>query len=138
MFVYKRKIYGYLCDIYGHLNNSSYLQIYEEARSEALIAMGLPISKLIEIDLQIYLTRVELIYKKGIPNDETITVKSQIVKMNRLRATWLQEIFDKQGELCNSATIDGVFVKNGKPVRIDKTIYKIFEKYNSAKVKATV
>lgn len=131
MFVYKRKIYGYLCDIYGHLNNSSYLQIYEEARSEALIAMGLPISKLIELDLQIYLTRVELIYKKGIPNDETITVKSHIGKMNRLRATWVQEIYDEKGELCNSAEVDGVFVKNGKPTRIDKSIYQIFAGYNS-------
>ena len=135
MFIYKRKIYGYLCDIYGHLNNSSYLQIYEEARSEALIEMDLPISKLIELGLQIYLTRIELTYKKGIPNDETITVKSRIVKMNRLRATWLQEIYDEKGELCNTALVEGVYVSNGKPVRLDKKIYSIFEKSYSEKTK---
>ncbi len=134
MFVYKRKIYGYLCDIYGHLNNSSYLQIYEEARSEALTEMSLPISKLIELDFQIYLTRVELIYKKGVPNDETITVKSQIHKMNRLRATWLQEIFDENGELCNRALVDGVYVKSGKPARIDKDLYQIFQKFYEPKL----
>ena len=135
MFIHKRKIYGFLCDIYGHLNNSSYLQIYEEARSEALIEMGFPISKLIELDFQIYLTRVELFYKKGIPNDEIITVKTSIAEMNRLKATWKQEIYDSKGELCNSAFIDGVYIKNGKPNRIDKDIYCIFEKFYKEDIK---
>ncbi|MFC1887703.1 acyl-CoA thioesterase [Candidatus Cloacimonadota bacterium] len=134
MFEHKRKIYGYMCDIYGHLNNSSYLQIYEEARSEALIEMGFPISKLIELDIQIYLTRVELVYKKGIANDEVITVKTAIAKMNRLKAVWKQDIFDSQGELCNTAIVDGVFIKNGKPARIDKEIYQIFENFYEAKI----
>jgi YbgC/YbaW family acyl-CoA thioester hydrolase len=129
MFVYKRKIYGYLCDIYGHLNNSSYLQIYEEARSEALIDMGLPISKLLESGFHIYLTKVELYYKSGVPNDEIISVKSSIIKMNRMRATWKQQIYDESGNLCNEAFVEGVFIKNGKPARIDKDIYEIFEKY---------
>jgi len=129
MFNHKRKIYGYLCDIYGHLNNSSYLQIYEEARSEALIDMGLPIVKLIELDIQIYLTKVELVYKKAIPNDITITVKSSIVKLNRLRATWKQEIYDEDDELCNIALIDGVFISDGKPARISKDLFQIFKKF---------
>ena len=103
--------------------NSSYLQIYEEARSEALIDMGFPITKLIELNIQIYLTRIELIYKKSIPNDEQITVKTTIAEMNRLKALWRQEIYNEKGDLCNIAMVEGVYVVNGKPARINKEIY---------------
>jgi acyl-CoA thioester hydrolase len=135
LFIHKRKIYGFQCDIYGHLNNSSYLQIHEEARSEALAEMGLPITKLIELNILIFLTRVELIYKKGVSNDSTITIKSSITKMSRLKSTWLQEIYDEEGELCNVAVVEGVFIVNGKPGRIAKEIYQQFVQFAETKSK---
>jgi len=129
MFIHKRKIYGFLCDIYGHLNNSNYLQLYEEARAEALSEMDLPIIKLLDYNIQIYITKAEINYKKGIPNDITVSIKSSILRLNRMRSTWNQEIFNESGDLCSSAIIEGVFVKNGKPVRVDKELFKIFEKF---------
>ena len=130
MFIHKRKIYGFLCDIYGHLNNSSYLQLYEEARAEALSEMDLPIIKLLEYDLQIYIIKVEISYKKGVPNDEAITIRSSIIRLNRMRSTWKQEILNQNGELCSEAIIEGVFVKNGKPIRIDKDLLRVFEQFS--------
>jgi acyl-CoA thioesterase FadM len=47
-----------------------------------------------------------------------------------LRSTWKQQIFNSEGMLCNQATIEGVFVKNGKPHRIPKEILAKFSTFN--------
>lgn len=123
MLIYKRRIYGFQCDIYGHLNNSYYLQIYEEARADALTGIGFPVKRLIELGIHIYLIRVEIDFIRGIPMEEDIIVRSRIEKMNRLSGFWRQEIYDSQDNLCNVALTRGVFVKNGKPLRLNKEIY---------------
>jgi len=64
---YKRKIFGYECDIYGHLNNANYLHLLEEARADALEQMQLPVRKLAEMGFHIYLTNIELSFIKGLP-----------------------------------------------------------------------
>ena len=128
---YKRKIFGYECDIYGHLNNANYLHLYEEARADALEQMDMPIRKLNDMDYHIYITNIELTFKKGIPLEETITIKSSINEMNRVSAIWEQKIYNSKNELCNTALVKGVFVKNGKPVRLPKEIYKRFKKYST-------
>ena len=68
---YKRKIFGYECDIYGHLNNANYLHLYEEARADALEQMGLAVRELNKSGYHIYLTSIELTFKRGIPLEET-------------------------------------------------------------------
>ncbi|MBN1949274.1 MAG: acyl-CoA thioesterase [Candidatus Cloacimonetes bacterium] len=123
MLIYKRKIYGFQCDIYGHLNNSYYLQIYEEARADALTSIGFPVKRLIELGIHIYLVRVEIDFIRGIPLEEDITVRSRIEKMDRLSGLWRQEIFDSRENLCNTALTRGVFVRNGKPARLNKETY---------------
>ncbi|HCX72791.1 MAG TPA: hypothetical protein DHM37_03650 [Candidatus Cloacimonas sp.] len=126
---YKRKIYGYQCDIYGHLNNANYLMIYEEARSELLMKLGYSLEKLKQMGLHIYLTRVELKFKNAVLMEDNIIVKTTIAKINRLHSTWQQQIYNSVGELCNQATIEGVFVKNGKPQRISKEILAKFTSF---------
>lgn len=126
---YKRKIYGYQCDIYGHLNNANYLMIYEEARSELLLKLGYSIHKLKQMDLQIYLTRVELQFKRAVELEDKVTIKTKIVEINRLRSTWIQQIYNSNNQLCNEATVEGVFIKKGKPTRIPKEILAVFKSF---------
>ncbi|MCK4312568.1 MAG: acyl-CoA thioesterase [Candidatus Cloacimonetes bacterium] len=126
---YKRKIFGYECDIYGHLNNANYLHLYEEARAGALEQMGLAVRELNQSSFHIYLTSIELTFKKGIPLEETVTIKSSINEMNRVSTLWEQKIYNSKNELCNTAIVKGVFVKNGKPVRLPKEIYTQFNKF---------
>ena len=126
---YKRRIFGYECDIYGHLNNANYLHLYEEARADALEQMGLAVRELNKSGLHIYLTSIELTFKKGITLEEIVTIKSSIKEMNRVSTIWEQKIYNSKNELCNTAIVKGVFVKNGKPVRLPKEIYKQFNKF---------
>ncbi len=129
VFEYKKKIYGYECDIYGHLNNASYLQILEAARSEALIDMELPIARLLELGLQIFVIRYELDYQKAIELEEWIVVKSHFQGMNRLKSEWIQEIYDSSGTLCFKSRLIAVFASNGKATRISNEMYSHFCKY---------
>jgi len=66
VFTYTKKIYGYECDIYGHMNNAIYLQLLESARSEALIDMDMPLSRLKEMGIQFFVYRVEMDYLKSL------------------------------------------------------------------------
>lgn len=124
---YKRKIFGYECDIYGHLNNANYLHLYEEARADALEQMKMPVRKLSEIGYHIYLTEIELKFLKGLPLESTVIIKSFIQSSNRLQAAWKQEMYNEENELCNWAIVKGVFVKNGKPARLSKELFDFFE-----------
>jgi YbgC/YbaW family acyl-CoA thioester hydrolase len=123
---YTRKIFGYECDLYGHLNNANYLHLYEEARAVALQDIGLSVNELNSLNWQIYVTRVELDFIKGLALEEVATVKSTVVKISRVSSLWQQEIYDSAGQLCNRALVKAVFIRDGKPSRLDKNLYQKF------------
>ncbi|MBT3168715.1 MAG: acyl-CoA thioesterase [Candidatus Cloacimonetes bacterium] len=126
---YERRIFGFECDIYGHLNNANYLKLYEEARADALEQIDLPIRKLREMGIAIYLTKIELDFKKGVELEEKILVKSEIITANRLKSIWQQEIYNNKNELCNVAIVQAVFIKKGKPFRISKELNEHFQSF---------
>ena len=126
---YERRIFGFECDIYGHLNNANYLKLYEEARADALEQMDLPIRKLRKMGIAIYLTKMDLDFKKGIELEEKILVKSEIIAINRLKSSWRQEIYNNENQLCNVLIVQAVFVKSGKPFRISKELSEHFRSF---------
>ena len=121
---YKRRIFGYECDIYGHLNNANYLHLYEEARAETMEQTQIPVRKFKEMGISIYLVHIELNFIKPIKLEEVIRIETSITELNRVKSVWKQEIYNEQNRLCNSASITGVFVKNGQPTRISKELYE--------------
>ena len=129
VFEFNKKIYGFECDVYGHLNNANYLQVYEAARAEALVGMDLPIAKLLELGYMIFLIKIEIEYKKAVQLEDTVKVFTSIVEHNRMKAIWKQEIFDSKGNLCNTAIVTGVYTTDGKPTRIDKNTCEHFDRF---------
>ena len=128
-FTLNTKIYGYQCDVYGHLNNANYLQLYEAARAEALTEMELPVAKLLQIGIMLFIIKIEIEYKKAVELEDNITIKSKIIHNDRLKAIWEQEIYNSAGERCSTAKVTGVYVTDGKPTRISKEMQNFFEKY---------
>ncbi|MBT3755924.1 MAG: acyl-CoA thioesterase [Candidatus Cloacimonetes bacterium] len=126
---YNRKIFGYECDIYGHLNNANYLHLYEEARADALEDMDMSIGKLNEEGIRIYISEINLTFKIGLPVGERVVLDTRMVKANRAISVWKQEIFNAAGELCNIAIVKGVFIREGKPFRISKELFEEYKKY---------
>ena len=126
---YNRKIFGYECDIYGHLNNANYLHLYEEARADALEEMDMSVGKLSEEGVHIYLSEINLTFKIGLPVGEKVIIDSRMIKATRATSIWKQEIFNSDGKLCNTAIVHGVFIKDGKPFRISKKLFEDYKKY---------
>jgi acyl-CoA thioester hydrolase len=128
-FSYKKRIYGYECDIYGHLNNANYLPILEAARSEALQVIEMPIQKLLELDWMMLVRRVEMEFIKSVQLEDIVEVRSKIVEMNKLRSTWHQEIYNSSNELCFTGRLGIVHVHGDKPARVPEEIYNYFLRF---------
>lgn len=125
MFEFKRKIYGYECDIYGHLNNSNYLQLLEAARAEALIEMGIPVAKLLSLNISIFVTNIDITYKKPLKIEQIAKVCTKTSKITKVKGIWIQEIYNEENLLCAKAIVTGVFTTEGKPVRISNELYDL-------------
>ena len=137
-FIFKKRIYGYECDIYGHLNNSNYLQILEAARSEAMQDMGVTIRQMLDARWHIYILHFELDYIKAVQLEDIIEIRSKIIWMNRVKGDWIQEIYNPAGELCFMAKLTAVFAYEGKPARLAPQFYDVFMRYveTNAEVKS--
>ncbi|HQB97498.1 MAG: acyl-CoA thioesterase [Candidatus Cloacimonadaceae bacterium] len=129
IFTFQKKIYGYECDIYGHMNNANYLMLLEAARSEALVTMEMPIGKLQEMGVQFFVLRCELDYIKAAELEEIVTVKSWFYKTSRLKGFWQQEVYNQNGELCLRAMLTLVYAADGKAKRLSQELTDHFDQF---------
>jgi len=129
IFTFKKKIYGYECDIYGHMNNANYLMMLEAARSEALVEMNMPIAKLMREGIQLFVLRYELDYLKALELEDTVIVKSWFYDINRLKGFWKQEVSNSAGELCFVAHFIVVHASGGKAKRLPVETFEHFAQY---------
>lgn len=129
MFEFKRKIYGYECDVYGHLNNSNYLQLLEAGRAEALNEMGIPVAKLLEWGISIFVTNIDISYIRPLKIEHVARVVTKTSKITRVKGIWEQEIYNHDNTLCTRAIVTGVFTSKSKPLRIPKDLLHIMLKF---------
>lgn len=129
VFTFMKKIYGYECDIYGHLNNANYLQMLEAARSEAMILMDISLAKMNEMGIQFFVYRVEMDFLKALYLEETATVVSRFFEVTRLKGKWLQEVFNAKGEKCFQAVITVVHASAGKAKRLPVETFEQIKKF---------
>ncbi len=132
MFEFKRKIYGYECDVYGHLNNSNYLQLLEAARSEALIEMGISVAKLLEWDISIFISNIDISYLKPFKMEDIAIVHTKTNKITKVKGIWIQEVYNHANELCTKAIVTGVFTTKGKPVRVAQELFELMTQFIEA------
>lgn len=123
---FKKRIYGYECDLYGHMHNTNYLNILESARSEALRDVDMPVERLLALNWHVYIHKVEMEFVLGARIDDEVEVRSRVLRVNRLRSTWLQEMYNAEGELCFRAHVHVVHVFDGKPTRVPDDIWQHF------------
>lgn len=128
-YTFCKRIYGFECDIYGHLNNANYLSLLEMARSEAMKEMNIPVSAMLEIGIQFFVYRCELDFLQAINLEDTVTVKSWFFEMNRVKGRWQQEVYNSQGEKCFSAILTIVFAGEGKAKRLPQEVFADIYQY---------
>jgi acyl-CoA thioester hydrolase len=111
----------YECDSYGHVNNANYLNYLEYARYELLKDIGFDYEKAVNAGYGVYISRIEIEYKRPAVTDDVLTIKTWPVKKGSVSGTLAQEI--KRGEeILARAKVTWAFVdtKTGMPVKIPK------------------
>jgi len=114
----KYKVRNYHIDSYGHINNAVYLQYLEDARTDFFSYLGHSLSFLAKNDIYIFVTETNIKYLNPAFLDDIIVVTGNIIKISKVRAVWLQEIFKNNTKLL-SAKVTGAFLNgNGKILKI--------------------
>ena len=109
----------YECDSYGHVNNANYLNYLEYARYELLRDIGFNYTGAVQAGYGIFISRIEIDYKKPAITDDCLTIKTWPVKKGAVSGTLTQEIF-RGAELLAKAQVTWAFVDavTGVPVKI--------------------
>lgn len=102
-FSYKFQIKEHHLDSFGHVNNSVYLALYEEARWELITENGYGIKQVQQFKQGPVVLEVKVRFRKELKNREFITIRSfdgnvkgKIMHLN-------QQMLNENGELCSDA-----------------------------------
>ena len=99
-FTYEMDILERHLDSFGHVNNATYLEIYEEARWDILEESGRGLEYIIQNKIGPVVLDINITYKKELRNREKIKVESNFEEMkNRLVMTFNQRILNEQKQI---------------------------------------
>jgi thioesterase III len=87
-------------DSFGHVNNATYLQIFEEARWQFITEEGYGFREVHQRKQGPTILEVHLFFKKELKLRQQVTVESQVMDYSGKVATMVQEIRNEAGELC--------------------------------------
>ena len=120
----------YECDPLGHVNHAIYVHYFEVGRLEAMAAVGLPFSAILEQGYAIVATDLFVQYKSPAFSDDHLELQSYITHFRGARMTWQQELYHShRGDLLATAVVNGAFtLANGRPVRIPPAMRILLEK----------
>lgn len=108
----------YECDMNGHVNNANYLHYLEYARHEYLKAVGFDYAGAVKSGFGLYVTRIEIDYKRSAMLDDVLTVESRPVKRGAVSGVMDQLIRCGESAVAQ-ARVSWAFVDaTGRPSRI--------------------
>lgn len=99
IFKYEMTIKEFHLDTFGHVNNATYLQIYEEARWEFITQNGYGLDKIKETGLGPVILEINLRFIKELHLRKKITIHSQTGEYNSRIGTIKQWITDNEGKI---------------------------------------
>jgi len=121
----KIRVYFEDTDIGGIVYHSKYINFCERARSEILFSKGLtPFNK--NTNSGYIVKSLNCNFIKSATLGDILKVKSKIISKSRVSFTLLQEIF-KDNKKIFSMEIVLVYLKNGKPSRLEERFLELFE-----------
>ena len=111
IFKYKTNTLPIHIDSFGHVNNSSYLVLYEEARWDILNQGNWEVEKIHRDKIGPVLLRVDLTFKAELKLGDEILISSVLKKIkNRKVVEFYQEMKRPDGRVASTAVFDiGLF-----------------------------
>jgi acyl-CoA thioester hydrolase len=87
-------------DTFGHVNNATYLDLFEAARWDWITGNGFGLDRIRELQQGPTVLEIVLRFKREIKNRQRITIRTWVESYEGKVGTVLQEMRDEQGELC--------------------------------------
>ncbi len=100
IFEYALTVKEFHLDTFGHVNNATYLQLYEEARWEFISQNGYGLKRIKETGLGPVILEIHLRFMKELRLREKIVIHSQTVEYSSKIGTVRQWITDSEGNVC--------------------------------------
>lgn len=101
IFKYEMTIKEFHLDTFGHVNNATYLQLYEEARWQFITDKGYGLHKIKTTGLGPVILDLKIRFIKELRLREKITIHSQTGEYTSKIGTIKQWIADSAGNLCS-------------------------------------
>ncbi len=93
-------------DTFGHVNNATYLSLYEEARWDFITKRGFGLKEIMEHRIGPVLLDAQLKFKRELINREKITIKSKSLKMSHpLIMSLEQSMIKEDGTVASTVTM---------------------------------
>ncbi len=90
-------------DTFGHVNNATYLVLFEEARWDLITAAGLGLGQIRESRIGPVILEVNVKYRREVRNRETLTIVSEVVSESGLTFQLMQRAMKADGRLACEA-----------------------------------
>lgn len=104
---YNLKILEKDLDTFGHVNNATYLQLYEEARWDLTASNGHSIAQIKEEQKGPVILNIELSFKREILLRENIIIETYFGGMkNKLISTLYQKMINEKGDIASTVNIE--------------------------------
>jgi len=118
------KVRSYECDMYGHVNNATFLNYCEFSRVEFLEKIGYTLTSLKRAGFLLPIVKIEIEYKKPVYAGDVLNLTVKWLRRGRSSSTFEQEIYNqKTGELAAIAWVTWVVTDlKGKPISIPQEL----------------
>ncbi len=129
---------SYECDLYGHVNNATYLNYCEAARVEFLHELGFSLQDLKKLGFLLPIVRIEINYKKSVYAGDHLRVSVEWLEIGRSSSRFRQEVIKNGGEVAAEVYVTWIVSDlRGKPISLPKTLLQAVEaKYKELPPKA--
>jgi len=113
--IYVLKILEHHLDTFGHVNNATYLELFEEARWDWITKNGYGVDKVQSLKLGPVVLEIQISFRKELKLRNEITIESFLEEYRGRIATVKQHMKDSQGSICCTATFTfGLFDLNAR------------------------
>jgi len=113
------------CDMYGHVNNATYLSYLEYARVELLRELNIPVKKLSELGYFLFIVKICIEYKIPAVMDDLLIIRTRLIEKRKTSGTFNQTIL-RGDEIIIDARVKWVCSNSsGKPQRLPEEISRL-------------
>ncbi|MGI0491767.1 acyl-CoA thioesterase [Alkalinema pantanalense CENA528] len=119
-FEYPVKVHPHHTDYGGVVWHGTYLTWMEEARVEALRALGIEYSEIVNMGCELLVVDLSMRYHRGVRMGEEILIRTRLVDMQGVRINWVYELqsLDRTTlHVTANVTLVAVDRENGKIMR---------------------